>query len=174
MVSVSAQTPLLICCYFPCAQQADTGSSKQGKQFSNCLPPFHLFRRVLNKVGELFRSLFVLLTAFCSLSSCELSQAQQQHFMTQCHAGIKIHLPSRENHIIYHTSIGHLHSWSHYMHYLVTCFPSSVQSPWHLPLERVCQAVELASQVAAPSKATLTRGAQLTLLTAGPGVQDKF
>lgn len=46
-----------------------------------------------------FWSLFVLLAAFCSLSSHELSQVWQRHLKTWCYAGMKIHLPSRENHV---------------------------------------------------------------------------
>lgn len=36
MVKVSAHTPLLICCYFPCTRHSDMGNSKNERQFCNC------------------------------------------------------------------------------------------------------------------------------------------
>lgn len=170
MVKVSAQTPLLICCYFPCTRQADTGVSKKERQFCNCPPWFCQFGRSMNGRGCLFRSL----CPSCRFLLFVLPQSFPRHSSSVCAMLGSKFTCQAEKTTYYHTSTGHLCPQSYYIHYLVTCLPSSVWSTWHLPLERHSQATELSSQVAAPSTAITIKGTTLTLLAAGPSMQRKF
>lgn len=77
MVKVSAQTLLLICCYFPCTRQADMGGSKKERQFCSYPSLFCQFGWSMDGRGCLFWSLcpsccfllFVLLQSFPRHSS---------------------------------------------------------------------------------------------------------
>lgn len=67
MIRASAQISLLICCYFPCARQADIRGSKQGKTILQCHSLFACLAGVWMGWGGCFGASlsFLLLSALC-------------------------------------------------------------------------------------------------------------